>query len=78
MNPLNSIKGTVIAGVLLSIIIGALTMGASLNVPSLIVWIHVLAGIMWIGLLYYFNFVQVPALADALAGSTNIESCKAF
>ncbi|OUU78504.1 MAG: hypothetical protein CBC38_07285 [Gammaproteobacteria bacterium TMED78] len=65
MNPLNSIKGTVIAGVLLSIIIGALTMGASLNVPSLIVWIHVLAGIMWIGLLYYFNFVQVPALAEA-------------
>ena len=28
-------------------------------------WIHILAGVMWIGLLYYFNFVQVPALADA-------------
>ena len=26
-----------------------------------------LAGITWIGLLYYFNFVQVPALADAAA-----------
>lgn len=26
-------------------------------------WLHVLAGITWIGLLYYFNFVQVPALA---------------
>jgi uncharacterized membrane protein len=26
-------------------------------------WLHVLAGIMWIGLLYYFNFVQVPAFA---------------
>jgi uncharacterized membrane protein len=24
-----------------------------------------MAGITWIGLLYYFNFVQVPALADA-------------
>ena len=23
-------------------------------------YIHVLAGIMWIGLLYYFNFVQIP------------------
>ena len=23
-------------------------------------WIHFLAGITWIGLLYYFNFVQVP------------------
>ncbi|HEX7080087.1 MAG TPA: urate hydroxylase PuuD [Gammaproteobacteria bacterium] len=34
---------------------------------SFIVWIHVLAGIVWIGLLYYFNFVQVPALAQAAA-----------
>ena len=67
MNPLNTIKGTVIAGILLSIIIGVMTMGANLNVPSLIIWIHVLAGIMWIGLLYYFNFVQVPALAEAMS-----------
>jgi uncharacterized membrane protein len=28
-------------------------------------WIHYLAGIMWIGLLYYFNFVQTQALAEA-------------
>ena len=28
-------------------------------------WIHIVAGVMWIGLLYYFNFVQVPALAEA-------------
>ncbi len=30
-------------------------------------WLHILFGITWIGLLYYFNFVQVPALADAVA-----------
>jgi len=30
-------------------------------------WIHFLAGITWIGLLYYFNFVQVPAMAAAAA-----------
>jgi uncharacterized membrane protein len=30
-------------------------------------WIHFLAGITWIGLLYYFNFVQVPAMAKAAA-----------
>ncbi len=30
-------------------------------------WIHLLAGITWIGLLYYFNFVQVPAMAEAAA-----------
>lgn len=33
-------------------------------------WIHILAGVMWIGLLYYFNFVQVPALADAAKDGT--------
>ncbi len=26
-------------------------------------WLHVLSGIMWIGLLYYFNFVQIPNMA---------------
>lgn len=28
-------------------------------------WIHFMAGITWIGLLYYFNFVQVPAMKAA-------------
>jgi len=28
-------------------------------------WLHYIAGIMWIGLLYYFNFVQAQALAEA-------------
>ena len=26
-------------------------------------WLHIVAGICWIGLLYYFNLVQVPAFA---------------
>jgi uncharacterized membrane protein len=30
-------------------------------------WLHFLAGITWIGLLYYFNVVQTPALAAAAA-----------
>lgn len=33
-------------------------------------WLHILAGITWIGLLYYFNFVQVPGLAKAKADGT--------
>jgi len=32
-------------------------------------WLHLVAGVMWIGLLYYFNFVQVPAMAEAGADS---------
>jgi uncharacterized membrane protein len=30
-------------------------------------WFHFLAGIMWIGLLYYFNFVNVAAVKEATA-----------
>jgi uncharacterized membrane protein len=33
-------------------------------------WIHFMAGITWIGLLYYFNFVQVPGLGKAKADGT--------
>jgi uncharacterized membrane protein len=27
-------------------------------------WLHVLFGVLWIGLLYYFNFVQIPAMPE--------------
>ncbi|HEY2629378.1 MAG TPA: urate hydroxylase PuuD [Usitatibacter sp.] len=30
-------------------------------------WLHIFSGVMWIGLLYYFNFVQVDALKKANA-----------
>lgn len=66
MNPLNSILGTIISGFILSVII-VLGLGAtSVNGWELLVWSHVLVGIVWIGLLYYFNFVQVPAVGQAL------------
>jgi len=39
-------------------------------VPALSRWIHFMSGIMWLGLLYYFNFVQVQALKDAQADGT--------
>jgi uncharacterized membrane protein len=32
---------------------------------SLARWLHIVSGITWIGLLYYFNLVQIPALAAA-------------
>ncbi len=71
MNPLNSVRGTIIAGFVLAILIVVITgdghMPSSMPVNSVLIWLHVLAGIIWIGILYYFNFVQVPALADAAA-----------
>lgn len=39
----------------------------SVNVWSLDVWFHVMAGTTWVGLLYYFNFVQIPAVNEAMA-----------
>jgi uncharacterized membrane protein len=39
-------------------------------VPMLARWLHILAGVMWVGMLYYFNFVQVPALKAAAADNT--------
>lgn len=68
MNPLKSIPGTIIAGFVLAIIIMfALGVSGKANPWEFWVWMHVMAGITWIGLLYYFNFVQVPAVAQALA-----------
>ncbi|WP_157215472.1 urate hydroxylase PuuD [Flavisphingomonas formosensis] len=29
---------------------------------SFVLFLHVLCGVMWIGLLYYFNFVQIPTM----------------
>src|SRR5574340_1787839 len=39
-------------------------------VAGLARWIHFMAGVLWIGLLYYFNFVQVAALKNAPADGT--------
>ncbi|MDH5185002.1 MAG: urate hydroxylase PuuD [Gammaproteobacteria bacterium] len=71
MNPLNSITGTIVTGVVLSIIaIFVLGPAGGVNPAEFWVWMHVLVGITWIGLLYYFNFIQVPAMPAAKADGT--------
>jgi len=70
MNPLKSIPGTIITGIILAVIIAfAIGGGNGINVTEITVWFHVVVGITWIGLLYYFNFIQVPAMAAALGDS---------
>jgi len=64
-NPLKSIPGTIVSGFVLAIIIAIFLNPIPSFSWSVAVWLHVLAGITWIGLLYYFNFVQVPAVAEA-------------
>ena len=70
MNPLKTVTGTLVSGLILAIIFAFLlgTTG-SLNTTEIVVWAHVFVGIIWIGLLYYFNFVQVQAMATGLADS---------
>jgi len=62
---LTSLKLTITTGVILTIVllIYFITLGNKLDIyflQFLFRYIHVLAGIMWIGLLWYFNFVQIP------------------
>ncbi len=64
---LQKLQSTVIAGVVLLVII-LVVVGATVSAPSfdhawfafLFRYLHVLSGVMWIGLLWYFNFVQIP------------------
>lgn len=67
MNPLKSVSGTLVLGFITAIIIALLVGDTNLNIGSLMVWLHVFFGIIWIGLLYYFNFIQVPAVGQAIA-----------
>jgi uncharacterized membrane protein len=72
MNPLNSVKGAITTGVVLAIVLGvALTIvaGGDLGFHQAMLgrWLHILSGVMWIGLLWYFNVVQTPGLAAAAA-----------
>ena len=67
MNPLKSVLGTIISGFILAIIIGLSVGTGKISALSFEVWFHVMFGVIWIGLLYYFNFVQVPGVGQALA-----------
>jgi len=67
MNPLKSAWGTIISGLVIAVAIGLVTDMRGPGGAPIIIWAHVTVGITWIGLLYYFNFVQVQALAAAMA-----------
>ena len=70
MNPLMTIKGTLAVGFILALAI-VFGMFNGLTGLNAVIWFHVMAGVVWIGLLYYFNFVQVPAAGQALAEADN-------
>ena len=67
---LQSLGRTVIAGIVVLIVIIILAgVGTGRMIsPDMawstffMRWLHVLSGVMWIGLLWYFNFVQIPSM----------------
>jgi len=67
MNPLNTVRGAMTTGFVLAIVLTLLIAPTAFHELGLARWFHILSGITWIGLLYYFNLVQVPALAEAAA-----------
>jgi uncharacterized membrane protein len=52
---------------LLHVVLSSPEAGYTFNLQSFGRWLHIGAGIFWIGILYYFNAVQVPAVAAATA-----------
>jgi len=67
MNPLNNHRHSLILGIVLAILLALGIGGTHFNQLGLARWFHIVSGVFWIGLLYYFNAVQVPALAEAAA-----------
>jgi uncharacterized membrane protein len=49
-------------GLALAIALMAAFHVGEVNLSGILQWLHVFFGITWIGLLYYFNFVQIPTM----------------
>lgn len=64
---LTNLRNAVITGVVLAVLLAVLymAMGGAFDANYgrfFFRWLHVLSGVMWIGLLWYFNFVQIPLM----------------
>src|SRR5687767_12654447 len=75
----SNLRNTVIAGFGLAFVIFLIYLAYGQfnpNVfwPFLLRWLHIASGVMWIGLLWYFNFVQTPTMPripDELKGGVS-------
>ena len=76
---LSNLRNTVIVGFVLAFVVFLiyLTQTEFNNYvfwPFLVRWFHIISGIMWIGMLWYFNFVQTPTMPkipDELKGGVS-------
>jgi uncharacterized membrane protein len=75
----SNLRNTVIAGFAIAFVIFLIYLGygqfnQSVFWPFLLRWLHIGSGVMWIGLLWYFNFVQTPTMPripDELKGGVS-------
>ena len=66
---LSNLRSTVISGFILATLLFGMYYGhgdydGEAFGKFLFRWLHVVSGVMWIGLLYYFNFVQIPNMPN--------------
>ena len=67
---LTSLRNTVIVSFVLAAVLFVLYLGFWDGAVDhafwsfLFRWLHVISGVMWIGLLWYFNFVQIPSMPN--------------
>jgi hypothetical protein len=89
-----SLERTLAAGLVLLIVIvllAGLVSGSFVKLDYqwwifFMLWLHVLSGVMWIGILWYFNFVQIPTVPKiepvehraAITSSSPFRRCSGF
>ncbi len=67
---LENLRNTVIAGIVLAVVLLVIMLivtgspDGGVYMKFFMRWLHVLSGVMWIGLLWYFNFVQIPNMGN--------------
>jgi uncharacterized membrane protein len=62
---LDKLERALLFGLALAVILALVTGSIELSqawISFLFRWLHVISGVMWIGLLWYFNFVQIPSM----------------
>ncbi|MBL8697468.1 MAG: urate hydroxylase PuuD [Alphaproteobacteria bacterium] len=62
---LDKLERAVIYGLILAIILAIVSQSLHFDrmwIAFAVRWAHVICGVMWVGLLWYFNFVQIPSM----------------
>ncbi|MBM3524672.1 MAG: hypothetical protein FJX57_17135 [Alphaproteobacteria bacterium] len=62
---LDKLERAIVYGVILAVILALISRSLYIDkvwIAFMVRWLHVVSGVMWIGLLWYFNFVQIPSM----------------